>query len=108
MRIEGFLDEVPMKIPESIPSTVSGELEWWGSPDAMTLQGKLHVVRARYTEKADLEKSMLEWKRSHGVQARLYDKSGEWMRYDVQLVVDGDCRIENDVARGGVKGELQV
>ena len=31
---------------------------------------------------------------------RAYDKEGERLQMDVQLVVDGDARIENDLCAG--------
>jgi translocation and assembly module TamB len=40
--------------------------------------------------------------------ARAYDKSGEWLRFEVGILVDGDARIDNDLAHGGVKGELTL
>jgi translocation and assembly module TamB len=39
---------------------------------------------------------------------RAFDKSGEWLRLDVELALDGDIRIENDVVRGGVRGDLTL
>ena len=107
LRVEADLDTVPMTIPSWIPSWISGRLAAFGSPDAMTLSGKLHVLRASYTQKVDLEKSLLEFRR-RGTIARPYDKPGDWLRYDIQLLVDGDARVENDLVRGGVRGEVTV
>ncbi len=107
LRVEVELDTVPMTIPSYIPSWVSGQLTASGSPEALTLAGKLHVLRASYTEKVDLEKSILELKHRRAAP-KPYDKSGEWLRYDVALVVDGDARVDNDLIKGGVKGEVTV
>jgi translocation and assembly module TamB len=35
-----------------------------------------------------------------------YDATGEWLRFDVSLLVDGDARVDNDLVRAGVRGEL--
>jgi translocation and assembly module TamB len=51
---------------------------------------------------------MLELRRRPALPPRPYDKAGEWLRFDVQLAVDGDARIENDLVRGAVTGELTV
>ncbi len=107
LRVEADLDTVPMTIPSYIPSWVSGQLAAFGSPEAMTLAGKLHVLRASYTEKVDLEKSILELKRRRATP-KPYEKSGEWLRFDVGLLVDGDARIDNDLVKGNVKGEVTV
>jgi translocation and assembly module TamB len=56
----------------------------------------------------DLEKNLLELRRRRAAAARAYDKAAEWLRFDLQLAVDGDARIENDVARGGLRGELTL
>jgi translocation and assembly module TamB len=107
-RVEATLDEVPMAVPPTLPAALSGRLEAAGTPDDTLVTGRLHVVRARYTEDVDLEKSLLELKRRRVTAARAYDKAGEWLHLDVQLAVDGDVRVENDLVRGGVAGELTV
>jgi len=70
--------------------------------------GRLHVVRARYTENVELEKNMYDVRRRRPPAPRAYDKAGEWLRFDLQLAVDGDARVENDLVRAGVKGELTL
>jgi translocation and assembly module TamB len=99
---------MPVAIPAYLPVTLSGRLEAAGTPEETLVTGRLHVLKARYTENVDLEKSMLELRRRRAAAARSYDKSAEWLRFDLQLAVDGDARIENDVARGGVRGELSL
>ena len=37
-----------------------------------------------------------------------YDRAGEWLRFDLQLVVDGDVRVENDLVRGPVSGRATL
>ncbi len=109
LRVEGELDEVPLSFPTpSLPATFSGRVEAAGTPEAATLTGRLHVVRARYTENLDLEKSLFELRSRPPAPPRPYDQAGEWLRFDLQLVVDGDARVDNDVANGGVRGELLV
>ena len=107
IRAEVQAEAVPIAIPSYIPSTVSGRLSAEGSPDAMTLSGTLHVLRARYTQPFDLEGRLLEIGRRRP-EPRPYDKSQEWLRFDVRIAVDGDARIENDLARGSVTGELTL
>jgi translocation and assembly module TamB len=70
--------------------------------------GRLHVVRARYTADVGLERSMLELRRRAPPPPRAYDKAGEWLRFDLQLVVDGDVRVDNDLVTGELKGELTL
>jgi translocation and assembly module TamB len=56
----------------------------------------------------NLEGSLLELRRRAAPPARPYDRADEWLRLDVQLLVDGDVRVENDLARGDVSGELTL
>ncbi len=108
LRLEAELEAVPVAIPSYLPVTLSGRLEAAGTPEETLVTGRLHVLRARYTDNVDLEKKVLELRRRRSAAARAYDKSAEWLRFDLQLAVDGDARIENDLARGGVRGELTL
>jgi translocation and assembly module TamB len=108
LRLAAQLEAVQVAIPAYLPVTLSGRMEAAGTPDETVVTGRLHVVRARYTDNVDLEKRLLELRRRRTAGARTYDKATEWLRFDLQLAVDGDARIENDVARGGVRGELTL
>lgn len=108
LRVEAQLDEVPVAVPSYLPATLSGRLEAAGTPDETLVTGRLHVLRARYTENVDLERNMYELRRRRPPPPRAYDKAGEWLRFDLQLVVDGDARVENDLVRGGMRGELTL
>jgi translocation and assembly module TamB len=39
---------------------------------------------------------------------RPLDRAGEWLSFDVAVAVDGDARVENDVVRGKVKGNVTL
>ncbi|HSM93826.1 MAG TPA: translocation/assembly module TamB domain-containing protein [Anaeromyxobacteraceae bacterium] len=106
-RVEAEADQVPVAMPAWLPATLSGRLELAGRSEAMALTGRLHVVRARYTENVDMERSLVEIRRRVAAP-RAYDKEGERLRMDVQLVVDGDARIDNDLMRATVRGEVSV
>jgi translocation and assembly module TamB len=106
IRIEADLDRVPVAIPSWLPTVLSGKLEAFGSLDAMTLAGTLRVMAARYTEPFDLDKRMLTVGSASKAPPRAYDPAGEWLRFDIRLLVDGDARIDNDLVRGQARGEL--
>jgi translocation and assembly module TamB len=107
IQVEANVENVPTSIPSYIPARVSGQLRAFGTPEAMTLAGTLHVLRAAYTEKFDLEKRLLEFGRRKP-EVRPYDKSGEWLRFDLRMIVDGDARIDNDLVRGNGRGEITL
>lgn len=106
-RVEGEADQVPVAMPAWLPAVVSGRLELFGRPEAMAMTGRLHVLRARYAQNVDLERSLVEFRRSVAAP-RAYDKEGERLRMEVQLVIDGDARVENDLMRGAMRGEVTV
>jgi translocation and assembly module TamB len=108
IRVEGELDRVPVAIPSWLPTVLSGRLEAFGSPDAMTLAGTLRVVSARYTEPFDLEKRILQIGAGRRAEPRPYDPTQEWLSFDLRLLVDGDARIDNDLVRGQARGELTL
>jgi translocation and assembly module TamB len=106
LKAEATLDEIPVVVPGFMSPTLSGRLEAEGSPDSTLLTGRLHVVRGRYTQDVDLQGSLL--KRKPPPPPRAYDRSGEWLKLDVQLAVDGDVRVDNDLVHGPVTGELTL
>jgi translocation and assembly module TamB len=110
VRVSARLDEVQMRIPAVLPSKVSGQLTLAGSFESMLLSGRLDVAQARYTERVGLEKS-LQGKfdlRRRVAAPQVFDKSGEWLRFDVALVLGEDVGVDNDLVRGDVRGELTL
>jgi translocation and assembly module TamB len=107
VRVACALEEVPLRIPEWLPSVLSGRLQATGTWDAMLLSGKLRVLNVRYREPVDLEKRLVEVRR-RPVPERAFDRSGEWLSFDVGLAVDGDARIDNDLVRAGLRGNLTL
>lgn len=107
IQVEAEVENVPLRIPSYIESRVSGRLRAEGSPDAMRLAGTLHVLRALYREPYELERRMLDIGRRRP-EPRPYDKSLEWLGFDVRILVDGDARVDNDLVRGAVRGELTL
>jgi translocation and assembly module TamB len=106
LRVEAQLDAVPVAVPSYLPATLSGKLEAAGTLEETVVTGRLHVLRARYTENVELEKNIYDVRRRRPPPPRAYDKAGEWLRFDLQLAVDGDARVENDLVRGGMRGDL--
>jgi translocation and assembly module TamB len=107
LRVEALLEEVPLAVPAALPATLTGRVAAEGTPEATTVSGLLHVVRARYTKDVEIERNLFELKKK-AAAARPYDPSAEWLRLDVRIAVDGDARIDNDLVRGGVRGDLTL
>src|SRR5690606_25524033 len=102
-----LMDGVRTRLPEEIPSTVSGELRLTGVLDNLLLYGNVDVVRARYTTDIEFEKMLLEVRRTR-IDARNFDKQDEWLRFDVTLNVNGDARIDNNLVKTALKGRLKL
>lgn len=107
VRVGATFEAVPVRIPEWLPSVVSGRLQAAGTWAEMLLSGKLHVVRALYADPVDLEKRLVEVQGKKPAP-RPFDRAGEWLSLDIGLVVDGDARIENDLVRGSLSGDLTL
>ncbi len=107
IRVEATLDAVPMTLPSYVPSMVAGQISAQGTPNSMVLSGQLHVLQAKYAERFELERRMLEFGKKKP-EVKPYDKSGEWLRYDLRIIVDGDARVDNDLVRGAVRGDLTL
>jgi translocation and assembly module TamB len=105
--VGALLEEVPVRIPSFLPTVLSGRIQASGAWDSMLVSGKLHVVQALYTDPVDLERRLVEVTRRRR-DARPFDRSGEGVALDLALVVDGDARIENDMARGRLRGDLTL
>jgi translocation and assembly module TamB len=108
LRIEALLEDAPLAVPASLPATLSGRVVAEGTPRATTVAGLLHVVRARYAEDVGLESRLLDIGGRPPLPPRPYDPTAEWLRFDVRVAVDGDARIDNDLVRGGVRGDLTL
>jgi translocation and assembly module TamB len=96
-----------MRVPSSLPSLLSGRVQANGTWDAMRVTGRLHVLRAVYTEPVALEKRLVEVQRRRQ-EAKPYDRAVEGISLDVGVAADGDVRIENDIARGSLRGDLTL
>lgn len=107
LQVEAELSDVPVAVPAYLPVTLRGQLEAAGTPESTVVSGRLHVTRARYTADVDLEGSLLQVRR-RPPPPRTYDKAGEWLELDVTLAVDGDARVDNDLVRGPLSGELTL
>ena len=108
IQVEAILEDVPLAVPASFPATLSGKVRADGTPESTEVTGLLHVVRARYTEDVQLEKRLLDIGSRPPAPPRPYDPTAEWLRFKVRIAVDGDARIDNDLVRGSVQGDLTL
>ena len=103
------LDEVSARLVDYLPITTSGELLLTGPPDALVLSGSMDIVKLRYDQPLVLE-SLLTNLRSARAEAIGADEGPrrEWLAFDVGVHANGDVRIDNNLARARLRGDLRL
>jgi len=100
------LDEVTLRPVEEMPLTMAGELSLSGNPGAFLLAGDVDILKMRYERPVTLEKLLPEIQKGRGVLS--YEPPKEWLTFDVALHAKGDVRIDNNVARAKLLGDLRL
>jgi len=100
------LDEVTLRPVEEMPLTLAGELSLSGGPGAFLLAGDIDILKMRYERPVTLEKLLPEIQKGRGAPS--YEPPKEWVTFDVALHAKGDVRIDNNVARAKLVGDLRL
>ena len=110
MEVGAQLDEVSWRLGEDVPLTASGELFLQGKPTALTLTGDLDIQKLRYDRPLVLETMLTDLlkSRSHRSYAGTsQERPVEWLLLDVGVHLK-DARVDNNVARAKIVGNLKV
>ncbi len=100
------LRHVPLRIPEVIPSVVSGRVNLYGVlASGLSMAGDLHVERARYTRELGVD-ALLDAFRAHPRPPPPRAEAGPPLHLDLRLHGDGDLRVESDFAQLALHGDL--
>jgi translocation and assembly module TamB len=100
------LDEVSFRPKEDLPTTLLGELTLSGKPNAMVLAGDLDIVKFRYDRPLVLQTLFTQ---IQSAQSTYFpEAAAEWLTFDVGLHAKGDVRIDNNVARARLVGDLRL
>jgi translocation and assembly module TamB len=97
------LDDVTLRVLEDAPFSATGDLLLSGKPGAFRLSGELEVARLRYVRPFGVDALV----RPRTVGGPEGEKSGDWLTLDVALHLK-DARVDNNVARARLLGELRV
>ena len=119
LRLDGFqidrcdlvskLSQVPLRIPENIPSVVDGRLALYGALSAgLVMSGELHVTRARYNQELEIDRLLDSWRRPAPRRYEARQGAGPPLHLDIRIVGDGDVRVDNDFAQLALAGELRL
>ncbi len=96
------LDDVTLRLLEDAPFSATGELLVSGKPGALRLSGELDVARLRYVRPFGVD--ALAHQRGGGGEG---ERGAEWLSLDVALHLK-DARVDNNVARARLLGDLRV
>ncbi len=103
------LDEVSVRPVDYLPITASGELLLMGPPDALVLSGGIDIVKLRYDQPLVLESLLTNIQTA---RARVIGEDEgprrEWLAFDVAVNANGDVRIDNNLARARLRGDLRL
>ena len=105
--IAAHVSDVNVRIQDNLPATLDGDVTLYGPPLEPVLGGSLIVSRMRYTEDLDLERSLLDFSRRPPAP-RVLAKSALLVHFDLDVHLSRGVRIENNLARADLKGDLKV
>jgi len=105
--IAAHISDVNVRFQDSLPATLDGDVTLYGPPLEPTLGGSVIVSRLRYTEDLDLERSLLDFSRRPPAP-RVLAKSALVVHFDLDVHLSRGVRIENNLARADLKGDLKV
>jgi translocation and assembly module TamB len=98
------LEDVTLRILEDAPFSATGELVLSGKPGALRLSGELDVARLRYVRPFGVGALLPGRAKGGAVEG---ERPQEWLALDVLLHFQ-DARVENNVARAQLTGDLRV
>jgi len=98
------LDDVTLRVLEDAPFGATGELLLSGKPGALRLSGELDVNRLRYVRPFGVDALVRQKGLGGGPEG---EHGAEWLTLDVALHLK-DARVENNVARARLLGDLRV
>lgn len=106
-RVEMGFDfgDVSVRPYDYLPMTLHGGLWLRGKPGAFSLSGAVEVSKLRYEQSITLE-SLL--RQAQAARVGPAEKKTQWLRYDVDVDLGKDVRIDNDLARATLAGRLKL
>ncbi len=107
MEVAVDLEQVVLQVRPDLPATITGSLLAFGKPGAYQLSGGVDVVKLRYAQNLELD-TLLKNVRNSSILIQEEQKPVEWLRFDVDLTMGQDVRIDNNLARAQLLGKLKL
>ena len=105
--VSAHVSDVNVRFQDGAGATVDGDVTLHGPPLEPLLAGNLVLSQLKYTEDIDLEKSLLDFSRRPPAP-KVLTKSAIVVRFDLDVHLSRGVRIENNLARTDLKGDLKV
>jgi hypothetical protein len=105
--LAAHLGEASVRLQDNLNATVEGDVTLYGPPLEPVVGGSVTLSRMTYTEDIDVERSLLDFSRRPPAP-RVLVKSSVVPRFDLDVHLGRNVRIENNLARADLKGELKV
>jgi translocation and assembly module TamB len=105
--MSAHVSDVNVKFQQSIGATVDGDLTLHGPPLEPVLGGNLILSQLKYTEDIEIERSLLDFSRRPPTP-KVLTKSAIVVAFDLDVHLSRGVRIENNLARTDLKGDLKV
>jgi autotransporter translocation and assembly factor TamB len=101
------MSDVAARLQDNVSATLDGDLTLYGPPREPTLGGNLAISRMVYAENLDVERGLLDFNRRPPAP-RVLAKSPIEVHFDLGVHLGRGVRIENNVARADLTGDLLV
>jgi autotransporter translocation and assembly factor TamB len=101
------LGEASVRFQDNLSATVEGDVTLYGPPLEPVVGGSVTLSRMTYTEPIDIERSLLDFSR-RPLAPRVLVKSSLIPHFDLDVQLGRAVRIENNLARADLKGEVKV
>lgn len=102
-------DGSQFRIPNWLPSTLSGDLRLSGTPTALALDGALTVSHVRYQRDIGIDpKSILTRLGKRAPDFIHVEQEREWLRFNLGVRLGDEVWLDNNMIRTRLGGELQL
>lgn len=101
------LEQVSYRAMEDLPVTASGSLQLTGPLDALVLSGDVDINKLHYQKGLELDGILKNMARRPTVVSANTEKPREFLALDVNVHL-GDVRVDNNLARARLLGDLRL
>jgi hypothetical protein len=101
-------ENITLRYPAGVRSTVDADLAIRGNVKAPTLAGVVTVRSAVWSRRIDPTAGLLDFSRASTAEARPASPSAVPLRFDVEVRVPSTLRVENNLARLVARADLQL